>query len=192
MSHRLSFVVSRSASILGGVLACWSVAACERQPIADSRGAQELATAVTGPSASVSEIAPLPLRIPILAVMMGSINASSYDVFQASASGQNLSASEWLRVGQAAVNLVGDSTLITLPGTGPSDSTWVAAPNWMRLSRDMQEASFAVGAAADKTDRAALTEATARLAQSCQSCHLEFSPRLVTSSPAPEPSVPQH
>ena len=39
-------------------------------------------------------------------------------------------------------------------------------------------------AAALKAPR--ITEAAARLAQSCHSCHLEFSPHLVTSPPAPE------
>ena len=136
--------------------------------------------------APAARAAPLPLRVPFLAVMAGSINAASFDIFQAAASARDLTDGDWLRIGRAAVDLVGDASLITLAGTGPKDAAWAADPRWVQLSADMQSASFAVGAAADAKNRAALTEAAARLAQSCQSCHLEFSPHLVTSPPAPE------
>jgi hypothetical protein len=115
--------------------------------------------------------------------MAGGINAASGDVFRTNLSDKDLSDADWLRMGEAAIRLTGDATLITLPGTGPNDATWVADPRWIQSASDMQAASFAIGAAASRKDRAALSEATARLAQSCQSCHLVFSPHLVTSPP---------
>jgi hypothetical protein len=163
-------------------------AGCE--PAADTGAVQEPSGPGGEQVAPEAQEAPLSLRIPILAVMVGSTNRSSFEIFRAAASSATLSDDDWLRVGQAAVDLVGDASLITMAGTGPKDAAWVADPKWMRLSADMQAASFAVGVAADAKDRAALTEATARLAQSCQSCHLEFSPHLVTSQPGAEALPP--
>jgi hypothetical protein len=123
----------------------------------------------------------LALRIPIAAVMTGTINQSSYQVFQAATSADDLSETGWLAAGEAAVSLVGAATLITVPGTGPQDAAWTSDPRWKQLSKDMQSASLSVGAAASGRNRAALTESASRLAQSCQSCHLVFSARLLTS-----------
>jgi hypothetical protein len=123
--------------------------------------------------------------------MAGGVNTASGDVFRTNLSASDLSDEEWLRMGEAAISLTGDATLITLPGTGPNDAIWVADPRWMQSASDMQAASFAIGAAASRKDRAALSEATARLAQSCQSCHLVFSPHLVTSTPNAESAVPE-
>ncbi len=127
------------------------------------------------------QTAPLQLRLPILAVMTGAINRASYPIFEATTSGRELHDDAWLEIGQAAIDLVGAASLITLPGTGRTDAAWVADPNWLRFSSDMQSASIAVGLAAANKDRTALTESTARLAQSCQSCHIQFSARLLTT-----------
>jgi hypothetical protein len=128
----------------------------------------------------------LPLRIPISAVMTGIINRSSYEIFRHATSVRDPSDSDWLGIAAAAVDLVGAATLVTIPGPGPQDPEWTASSDWMRLSVDMQAAALAVGAAASGKNRVALTESAARLAQSCQSCHLQFSPRLATSPPAGE------
>ena len=125
--------------------------------------------------------APLPLHIPISAVMTGAINRAAAPVFQAATSGRDLSDRDWLGLGQDAIDLVGAATLITLPGTGPDDLSWVSHPDWLKLSTDMQIAGSALGFAATKRDRTALTEAAAHLAQSCQSCHLRFSKTVCPS-----------
>ena len=184
MPLRLSFTGLRQRSIAGSFLTCLCTAAC--QPPSASIDATAIETPAAEPIVSNAQAAPLPLRVPILAVMMGAINRSSDDIFQAVASGKDLSDDDWLRLGEAAAGLVGDATLITIAGTGPKDPAWVAEPKWMRLATEMQTASFDVGRAASEKDRAALNETTARLAQSCQSCHLAFSPHLVTSSPGSE------
>jgi hypothetical protein len=123
--------------------------------------------------------------------MTGAINRSSSVAFQAAASTGDLSDEDWLKIGEAAVNLTGAATLITIPGTGPQDAEWTANPKWRGLSSDMQAAAIALGVAASKKDRPALTESTAQLAQSCQSCHLEFSARLLTSPPPETAATPR-
>jgi hypothetical protein len=114
--------------------------------------------------------------------MTGAINRASYEVFQATTSAGDLNERSWLTVGEAAVDLVGAATLITTPGTGPRDAAWIRDPRWRQLAADMQEAGLSVGVAASSRDRIALTESASRLAQSCQSCHLVFSARLLTTS----------
>jgi len=183
MAGRSSSFKFSAACMAGALAASLGVGGCE--PAGDTGAVEEPASPEGEQVAPAAQAAPLALRIPILAVMAGSTNRSSFEIFRAAATSATLSDDDWLRVGQAAVDLVGDASLITMAGAGPKDAAWVADPKWMRLSADMQAASFAVGVAADAKDRAALTEATARLAQSCQSCHLEFSPHLVTSPPDP-------
>jgi cytochrome c556 len=121
--------------------------------------------------------------------MAGAINRSSNTIFGIAVSADRPTDEEWVRVGEAAIILTGAATLISIPGTGPRDAEWVANPRWRVLSSEMQAAAMAVGSASSRNDRNALTEATARLAQSCQSCHLEFSGRLVTSGSQAEPAT---
>lgn len=169
------FVVIALASIA-------AAAACGAEPqSADTSGAKPLAQ-TPDTSTSVPPSAPLPMRIPISAVMAGLVNESSFEIFQSATADRELSDADWLRIGSAAIDLVGASTLVTLPGTGDEDAAWVSDQRWLQASADMQEAGMAVGRAANARDQAALQEATAQLAQSCQSCHIVFSPRLVATT----------
>lgn len=164
-------------------LTCISLAgACGADPQPQVSKNKDTETASTSPSAlepASPPASPLPMPIPIGAVMAGIVNESSFAVFRAATADQELTEADWLRIGSAAIDLVGASTLVTIPGTGPDDEAWVSDPQWMQASADMQEASMAVGRAANAQDAAALRDATAQLAQSCQSCHIVFSPRLV-------------
>ena len=141
-------------------------------------------------SSPVTRNQQLPLGVSILAVMAGSIIRSSTDIFRAATSAKDLSPGDWLQVSEAAVDLIAAATLITTPGTGPNDGAWVADPRWLKPSTEMQAAGVIASIAARNKDRAALTDAAARLAQSCQSCHMSFSPRLVTS-PSTPPTPPR-
>ncbi len=134
------------------------------------------------PPGQGAEAGPIPLRIPINSVMAGVVNRASFDIFQANTAPNELSEQDWLRVGAAAIDLVGAATLTTIPGTGDNDAAWVAEPDWLKYSIEMRDSAMAVGRAASTQDRAALSEGSARLAQSCQSCHLIYSPRLVRST----------
>lgn len=170
------FVVTALASMA-------AAAACGAEPqpqIPDTGSTQPLAQQ-PDISTQVPPSAPLPMRIPISAVMAGIVNESSFEIFQAATADREPTDADWLRIGSAAIDLVGASTLVTLPGTGAEDDAWVSDQRWVQASADMQEAGMAVGRAANTKDQGALQEATAQLAQSCQSCHIVFSPRLATS-----------
>jgi hypothetical protein len=160
------------------------LAACNRTPPVHAPAAAGATPAASVSPAPTPAPKPLKLEIPVLAVMLGTMNEASFVIFQAGTSDKTLTNDTWRRVTTAAITLVGDASLITLPGTGPSDQQWVASPEWIGFSAEMQSASLAVGKAAVRMDRAALTEATARLAQACQSCHARFSGRLLTTPPS--------
>jgi len=157
-------------------------------PLAASSAAQPpntpLASAPLGRSESGTSFAPLPLRIPILAVMLGSMNRSASEIFRAATLLEERSDEEWLKLGAAAVDQGGAATLSTVPGPSAKDAAWGTEPRWDAFAREMQNASIAIGAATTRRDRAAFGLEASRLAQSCQSCHLTFSTRLLNSSDA--------
>lgn len=125
---------------------------------------------------------PLPLRIPISGVMIGVIDLSAQTVFD-TASETTLTDAEWSRAGLAAINLIGASSLITLPGTGKSDADWVADPDWRMRATAMQKASLEAAIASRDRKQADLIQATQRLTAACQSCHDRFQPGAPLTSP---------
>jgi len=125
----------------------------------------------------------LPLRVPIKAVMAGIIDFSAHGVFSSATSEKALNDADWLAAGLAALNLVASTTLITTPGPGPDDASWVAQPEWRLWASRMQAASIDVGIAVRSKDRDALLDSADRLASACQSCHATYRPDL----PAIEP-----
>ena len=117
---------------------------------------------------------PLPMRIPIKGVMTGVIDFSAHGVFTTATSANPLTKDDWVAVSLASINLIGSATLITTAGSGPSDTAWVADPEWRKWAKAFQEASLKSAAAIRNEDRKALLEAANDLADACQSCHEQF------------------
>ena len=153
------------------------LAACTTPPASGSASerpsqAQPIRTIAT----SIADADALPLRIPIRGVMAGVMDFSAHGVFESATSDMPLTDKDWLAAGLASINLIGSATLITMPGTGPHDSEWVADPEWRRRAQEMQSASIAAGVGITKKDRTAFLKAADRLAVACQSCHDRFRP----------------
>jgi hypothetical protein len=121
---------------------------------------------------------PLPLRMPIAGVMLGVIDFSSHGLFKIATSEGVPSTQDWYAAGLASLNLIGSSTLITLPGTGDNDDIWVDDPRWRTFAITMQGASVDAGIATRNRDQVALLLAADRLAKACQACHDVFRPEL--------------
>jgi len=121
---------------------------------------------------------PLPLRMPIAGVMLGVIDFSSHGLFKIATSEGVPSTQDWYAAGLASLNLIGSSTLITLPGTGDKDDVWVGDPRWRTFASTMQGASVDAGIASRNRDQVALLLAADRLAKACQACHDVFRPEL--------------
>jgi hypothetical protein len=129
-------------------------------------------------SATAGAGSPLPLRMPIAGVMLGVIDFSSHGLFKIATSEGVPSSQDWYAAGLASLNLIGSSTLITLPGTGNNDDIWVDDPRWRTFATTMQAASVDAGIATRNRDQVALLLAADRLAKACQSCHDVFRPEL--------------
>lgn len=125
---------------------------------------------------------PMPLRVPIKGVMAGVIDFSAHGVFVTATSEEPLKKEDWLAAGLASINLIGASSLITLPGTGPHDADWVAEPSYRHWAEAMQAASTSAGAATARKDRIGLLDAANRLATVCQSCHDMFRPDIPSAA----------
>ena len=130
-----STVPNRVSAILpAAAIAALSVAAfltaCQPAPVANAAGENASDQGPLPP--------PLPLGVPILALMLGPIGDASDDVFLTAMSPTGLSDDDWMRVGSAAVDLVANASAITLSGPGPKDMEWVRDPAWQQRARDVQ------------------------------------------------------
>lgn len=163
--------MSRKLSICLLAAAALAIAACAASPAPAAKG-----PGVFKPVADTG--GPLPLREPIEGVMVGVIDFSSHGIFSLATSKSGLTDQDWFAAGLAALNLIGSSTLITVPGTGDNDAVWAADPKWRTYAAAMQAASVDAGVAVRNRDRVALLLAADRLAEACQACHDAFRPDL--------------
>ncbi|MEP7209632.1 MAG: cytochrome c, partial [Alphaproteobacteria bacterium] len=122
--------------------------------------------------------APLPLRVPIKAVMAFFVDFSAYGVFTAATSEEKLTDKDWLDTGVAAVNLIASTSLISMPGSGPNDAAWVKDSDYRRWSEAMQAQSIDVAQAVHRRDLGQFRSAARKLSDTCQSCHQKFRPEL--------------
>jgi hypothetical protein len=172
---RLTSVATCGAALLTMLAALTSAASSEAQ----TPPASAVDPARSGGSGGRP---PLPLRVPILGVMAGTIDYSAYGLFSVATTDRRLSEDDWLAAGLAAVNLIAATTLITSEGSGPNDAAWVADPSWRGWADAMQKASLDAAIAVREKDRAALLSSANQIAQACQSCHRQFRPDLPIES----------
>jgi hypothetical protein len=109
----------------------------------------------------------LPLRAPIRGVMAGIVDFSAQGVFETTTSEAPPSMQDWLAAGLATTNLIGASSLISLPGTGRNDAAWASDPVYRIWAEAMQAASINVGNAVMCKNRSAILPAADQLATSC-------------------------
>ena len=121
----------------------------------------------------------IPLATSINALMVALVDHSAHEVWAAAAA-QSLTRQGWLTAEQHATQLIAASTLVSLGGTGPLDSQWVAKADWQQWSQSMADGAAAALAAVQNTDQAALNEAGQRLIVACDGCHQEFKPDIPT------------
>jgi hypothetical protein len=121
---------------------------------------------------------PLPLPIPINAVMVAMVDFAADGIWRPVASPYGLSADQWLLAEQDAYNLIASTTLITTAGTGEMDAEWVKDPDWRRWSREMQTVAIEAKGAIEAKDTERLKLVGDRLVEICQACHQKFKPAL--------------
>lgn len=124
------------------------------------------------------EVEPLPLGVPINAVMVALVDFAADGVWRPAASETPLTDEQWLLAEQDAVNLIASTTLMTTPGTGTNDAAWVKNPDWRRWTAEMRAVAIEAKAAVDAKDQERLGLVGDRLVELCQTCHQKFKPGL--------------
>ena len=130
------------------------------------------------PSPAVEDAGPLPLPVPINAVMVSLIDFAADGIWRPAASEVPLSDDQWQLAEQDAYNLIVSTTLMTTPGTGANDAEWVKDSDWRRWTKEMQVVALEAKAAVDAKDQERLRLVGDRLVELCQTCHQKFKPGL--------------
>lgn len=166
---------SRTRRLWVGLIALPSLlSACQAGEAVAERSREFGSAAVAPVGASTKDSDALPLRVPIRGVMAGIVDFSAHGVFKTATTEDELSESDWIAAGYAAINLISASTLITTPGTGPQDKSWVDDPSWRLFATDLQAASIEAGIAISRRDREKFLAAADEIADACASCHSRF------------------
>jgi hypothetical protein len=134
-------------------------------------------SATPAPASAPAEAAstqPLPLPVSLNAVMVAMVDFAADGIWRPAASETPLTDRQWLLVEQDAVNLIASASLITMPGTGVNDATWITEPDWRNWTKDMQAAAERAKAAVDAKDQNALKVAGDQLVEVCQACHQKY------------------
>jgi len=141
-----------------------------------------LAMALASNSAAAQEQASGLLKPPVSlnALMVTLVDHSAHYIWDYGNMQREITPDEWRTVEYYAIQLAGSASLITVGGSGPLDNTWVAAPEWTKLSQDMMDASVLALDAAKSQDKAKLLAAGDPLVESCEGCHVAFKPGIPT------------
>ena len=158
---------------------------------------QPAAAPVAEPAAASAEpaaapaTAELPLKVSINAVMVAGVDFAADGIWRPAASETKLTDKQWLLVEQDATNLAAAATLITTPGTGDSDSTWVANADWRSWSLEMQQLGLQAMEVAKEKDQVRLAAIGDRLVEVCQACHKAYKPGLPSMGITRFPTYPK-
>jgi hypothetical protein len=121
----------------------------------------------------------VPLETSINALMVALVDHAAHEIWEAG-SADRLTGRDWQTVEQHAIQLVAAGALISLQGTGPKDSTWVATPAWKDWAKKLTDGGLAALAAVEKTDQRALHAAGEAIVDACFGCHEAFKPDAPT------------
>jgi hypothetical protein len=89
-------------------------------------------------------------------------------------------AADWENLVEHATQIAAAGVLMRLPGTGPSDRTFVQHPDWQKYSVAISTAGMAALKAAEAKNQEALVTANGQLVEACEGCHTQFKPALPT------------
>lgn len=85
---------------------------------------------------------------------------------------------DWREIEHLAFQVEVGGALLKIAGTGPSDSTWVANPDWNQLAEQLtQDGARAVNAVRSR-NRELMDRAGPQLIETCDACHRAFAPNV--------------
>jgi hypothetical protein len=158
-SQRMTLVMLALLASLSVVLEGCSSPAEEQKPAAAS-----------APAAHA-----VPPQLSINAMMVGLVDDSSHEIWDAVVQGKQPKTDEdWFHLQHHATKIALSGTLITIPGTGKADAEWVTKPDWIKYSKELADDGMAALKATQDKDIKALSAAGDRLVTTCESCHKAY------------------
>lgn len=144
---------------------------------------------VSAPATSSPAAPPITIPVSLNAVMVALVDHASEPLWL-DAYVAPKTADRWREAEYNAYQMAVSGKLIQLPGSGPNDADWVAAPEWKAFADEMSGAGMDALAAAQAKDVNALNIAGDRLVASCESCHKKFKGDLPSMGIYKSPSYP--
>jgi len=139
-------------------------------PAQPAQTAQPAVTSTTPPSGP---------PVSINAEMVSIVDHAAHALWDVEREGKAPTTQEdWELVAEHAIQLAAAGTLITLPGTGPTDLTLTQQADWKKWARAMSDAGVAAFKASENKDIKALVAANSQLVESCEGCHKQYKSAL--------------
>jgi hypothetical protein len=151
---------------------------------------EEAATPAASEAAAPATVRPpITLPVSINAVMVALVDHASEPLWLDAYEAPTTEA-RWMEAEYNGYQMAISGKLIQLAGTGPNDASWVADPEWIKMSDEMTAAGMDALNAAKARNVAMLNTAGDRLVASCESCHKKFKPGLTSMGIYKSPNYP--
>ena len=163
------------------VVAVLLLAGCDAGSAGNTPAAQAPAEpAVTAAAEAAPVPAPQPeLPISLNTLMVALVNHAADPIWLAAWRNPQ-SDRDWRELERLAVQLEVGGALLTMPGTGPLDRTWVADPAWQEWAGRLERAGAGAVKAVQARDLEAIGGVGDEIVEVCEGCHIAFKPALPT------------
>ena len=155
------------------------IGACASLAVGCGSGNQPATQSAPPAQTAVTSTPPSGPPVSINAEMVSIVDHAGHALWEVEKDGRApKTAEDWEMVAEHAVQIAAAGTLITLPGTGPTDLTLTAQPDWKKWARALSDAGMAAYKASEQKDFKALVAANAQLVDTCEGCHKQYKPAL--------------
>jgi len=118
------------------------------------------------------------MQTSIEAIMIAMMDWSAHEIWETSYT-ETMSGRSWQTTKRHATELLAAATLVSLGGTGQTDSKWVKDPAWQEWAALLIEETKETLRAIEAQDQFRLVASGERLVESCDGCHEDFRPQAL-------------
>lgn len=128
-------------------------------------------------------------------MMVGPVDEATYALFDVGNAVRNNTQlpstdAEWREVRDNALQMIAMGKILQIPGTGPVDAQWTAAPSWKAWSERLSAVGLEMLQLARERNTVAFIDAGDQLLAACEGCHREFKPEIPTMNTYRRSSFP--
>ena len=167
--------ISHPLMIAAGLIGLLALAGCSREnaPESPATAGSESVSVTAAPPASVEAKALTRLPVSLNSVMVALVNQAADPLWVAAWSNPQTD-EEWRELERRAVQLELAGGLLSVPGSGPLDETWVANEGWKRWADQLRIAGATAVGAVKARDLDKISSVGDQIVEICEGCHLEF------------------